>query len=365
MDNSLRVLAPAKVNLLLKILGKLSNGYHLLNSIIARTDLNDQLDISLTSARGEIDFSCEYSEMLKLHCLALGEQISEDILKIESSENIAVRAAELFIEHFHLGNKFGLKILLHKRIPFAAGLGGGSADAAAVLAALYAMTKVEASVKEMLDLAKELGADVPALLFKQMVFVEGIGDKVSLLKNTEKLSKFSYLPCIILKPCFSISTKQAYEKVAEHLNPQILDEKQQVKPSSESLAIFKSLGLETKEVYLEQTPYNYLTFYSQEGTSPQRENGYFDEILVHFENDFEKVAYAQYGAYCGLLAELKSLGALKVLLAGSGSSLIAFMPSWELACAKAKQAAQIFPEGTFIAPTRVFVAPWGARSKYQ
>lgn len=182
-----RVKAPAKINLSLRITGKRADGYHELVTRMQKIDLFDLLELELTD-NGAVEFSCDSRE------------IPED------DSNLAVRAARKFFERCRGGPAYGLRIGLTKNIPVGAGLGGGSSDAAAVLKTLSSMLNGMLGERELLDLGRELGADVPFLISEHAaVIATGIGDR---LKETESLTRYHF---VLVNPGFSVNTKWVYE----------------------------------------------------------------------------------------------------------------------------------------------------------
>lgn len=152
--------ANAKINLSLAITGKREDGYHLIDTVMHSVALADI--ITVTPAR-----------QVRVVCKGL-----------DQSDNIAFSAAKLFFEE--TGVKGGAKIKLKKKIPMAAGLGGGSADAAAVLLALDKLYNTELSTEKLCDMALNLGADVPFFIKGGCLRAEGIGEiltPVTPLKN--------------------------------------------------------------------------------------------------------------------------------------------------------------------------------------
>ena len=151
--------APAKINLWLNIIGRRADGYHLLDSLIAFADLADRLE-------------ARPSDRLSLAI----EGPQAGTLSGES-DNLILRAAR------HLADRAGVApraaLLLEKNIPIAAGLGGGSADAAAALRALGELWGVALPIEELFDLAQRLGADVPMCLAGRASLVSGIGERLS------------------------------------------------------------------------------------------------------------------------------------------------------------------------------------------
>ncbi len=150
----LTVLAYAKLNLVLRVVGRREDGYHLLRSLVCAVDLADELELSLRP-RG--------IELLAPDELGPPER------------NLAHRAARALLGD---GDP-GVRIVLRKRIPVGAGLGGGSSDAAAVLAGLNALLALGRTPEELRALGASLGADVPFFLGPSPAWVEGIGERVS------------------------------------------------------------------------------------------------------------------------------------------------------------------------------------------
>lgn len=147
--------APAKINLCLHILGRRNDGYHDLATLMQKIDLQDRLEIVVSSG-SDITVSCPRVTLQ------------------EGVDNIAVRAARLFLKH--IGDECSISINIDKRTPSAAGLGGGSSDAAAVLLALNDLLDADMSRGELMALGVRLGADVPFFLYGQTAWATGIGE---------------------------------------------------------------------------------------------------------------------------------------------------------------------------------------------
>jgi 4-diphosphocytidyl-2-C-methyl-D-erythritol kinase len=151
-------LARAKVNLWLKVVGRRPDGYHLLDSLVAFADLADSLEASP-------------SDRLSLMVDGPGEAALSN-----ETDNLVLNAARLLANRAGVAPRAALR--LTKRIPVAAGLGGGSADAAAALQALVDLWRVALPVEELFDLAGRLGADVPMCLAGRAALVSGIGERL-------------------------------------------------------------------------------------------------------------------------------------------------------------------------------------------
>lgn len=157
---TLRISAPAKVNLSLHITGKRGDGYHLLDSLVAFTAFGDEL---------------EFAESNDLSLTIQGEfarQLADD-----HTTNIVLKAARLLKEKSSTDK--GAHIILNKHIPVGAGLGGGSADAAAALRGLCRLWGVEISNDQLADIALELGSDVPVCLHSRTARMCGVGEIIT------------------------------------------------------------------------------------------------------------------------------------------------------------------------------------------
>ncbi len=182
--SAMQVLAPAKINLSLKILGRRSDGFHEIETLITSISLYDKIDIERQSRW--IDFSCD------------------DPTVPSGDENLVVRVAKAFFEKTKISGGVGIK--LHKKIPHGAGLGGGSSDAAATLRALNQLFKTKLSREELANLGSNIGSDVSFFLFESAAVCKGRGEIVEPTKLKKKLS------ILLLKPGFSVSSAWAYSR---------------------------------------------------------------------------------------------------------------------------------------------------------
>ena len=178
----MKIEANAKINLSLEVLGVRPDGYHDLRSVVAPIALTDTLELTdaadITSDAGFAD-------------------------------DLAVKAAQVLARH--CGVKRGVSIHMEKRIPVGGGLGGGSADAAAVLRGLNTLWGLGLPLEELVALGAEVGSDVPALVFgqetRQPVLMEGRGERVALL---DKNAAFAALSVILVNPRVFVSTKKVF-----------------------------------------------------------------------------------------------------------------------------------------------------------
>src|SRR5436309_1477586 len=182
--SAMQVLAPAKINLSLKILGRRSDGFHEIETLITPISLYDKVDIEKQSRW--IDFSCD------------------DPTVPSGDENLVVRVAKAFFEKTKISGGVGIR--LHKKIPHGAGLGGGSSDAAATLRALNQLFKTKLSREELANLGSNIGSDVSFFLFESAAVCKGRGEIVSPTKLNKKLA------ILLLKPGFSVSSAWAYSR---------------------------------------------------------------------------------------------------------------------------------------------------------
>jgi 4-diphosphocytidyl-2-C-methyl-D-erythritol kinase len=153
------VFAPAKVNLYLHVTGRRPDGYHFVDSLVAFADIGDRI-------------TAEPAAQLSL---ALSGPEAETLAPA-TDDNLVLRAARLLAERTGVG--VGAALHLEKNLPLAAGIGGGSSDAAAALRALRALWAVSIGDERLRDIGVELGADVPACLYGHPAWVGGIGEQI-------------------------------------------------------------------------------------------------------------------------------------------------------------------------------------------
>ncbi len=183
----IKLYAPAKINLALDVTGKRSDGYHTLLTIMQSISLADTVEISLNN-NGIITVDTSDS------VIPTGEK------------NIAYKAAQRFIEYTNIQHN-GINIHIHKNIPSEAGLGGGSADAAAVLVGLNQLFKCNLTSDELCNIGVKTGADVPFCIRGGTQLCSGIGE---IMENVHQLENC----CIVIaKGKAGISTATAFEKI--------------------------------------------------------------------------------------------------------------------------------------------------------
>lgn len=251
------VKANAKINLALNVVGKREDGYHDLDMVMVPIGLYDTIEISLLSEEYETDlFLDDYS-------------IPTD------QRNTVLQAVMKLRERYSFTQEFAIDI--HKEIPTEAGLGGGSSDAAAVLKAIVKMLHLPVQEQELLEIAKEIGADVPYFIKNEAAHVEGIGEKITSIKIKNAYS------VLLVKPFLGCSTKEIFKRHAMKKNqsaniPLLID------------------GLET---------------------------GNFEKIVQGSGNDLTSAASSLLGDIGRIIDKLHDFGLSCVNMSGSGSTIYA------------------------------------------
>ncbi len=247
--------ALAKINIGLDVLGRRENGYHDVRMIMQTIYLYD--DVTLTRVKEK------------------GISLATNLYYLPTNENnIAYKAAKLLMDEFQIEE--GVEIQIKKRIPVAAGLAGGSANAAAVLYGMNRLFHLKLSTKELMERGVKLGADVPYCIMRGTVLAEGIGEKLTPLKAFPKC----YI--LIAKPGISVSTKTVYDK---------LDSKEIVEhPNIEQLLA----GIEV---------------------------GDLDTITAHMGNVLELVTQEDYPIIGEIKEVMTKFGAKKAMMSGSGPTV--------------------------------------------
>lgn len=275
--------AYAKLNLTLDVLGKREDGYHDLKSVMQTISIRDDIEIDIGTG--------------KPWCLKCDkEEIPTD------ERNLAWKAAKVYLETMNK-DPDGLEIRITKRIPSQAGLGGGSADAAAVLRALNRHYGEPLSILALAELGAQVGSDVPFCTLCGTAMVEGRG---------ERLRKLPDLPdCVfvVCKPDFSVSTPELYQKI-----DQCAIAKRPDNQAMESAILSGDLGRVAENVL-----------------------NVFDPIVTadHLELNYIK-------SICN------SYGSLNQQMTGSGSAVFAIMPSFEYAAVVCNMLKDNYPQ-VFIA----------------
>lgn len=262
-NRGVEVAAPGKVNLILHVLDRRSDSYHNLWSVMQTFDLSDTV-IAETDGGEGIRMTCE------------GADLPTD------STNLAYRAAERALAR--LGRRQGIRLVVRKRLPVAAGVGGGSSDAAATIRALAILLETGWSRAEMAAVGGEVGSDVPFFFYGPTALVEGRGERVSPLH----LEGERWL--LLVNPGIAIPTAWAYEKLAAA-------RANRTKPLA----------------WLPRFEPNPVT-----GDPPAVK---WPDLLPLVENDFAPVMEAEYRVLREIRLALGERGAEAAMLSGSGSTV--------------------------------------------
>lgn len=273
----------AKLNLTLDVLGKREDGYHDLQSVMQTISIRDDVEIDIGTGKP-----------WKLLCSAEGIPTDE--------RNLAWKAAKVFCEA--LGkDPGGLEIRITKRIPSGAGMGGGSADAAAVLRALNRHYGEPLSILALAELGARVGSDVPFCTLCGTAMVEGRGERL------RRLPDMPDCVFVVCKPEFSVSTPELYQKIDKTAIAMRPDNK-----AMESALLAGDLELIAGNLY-----------------------NVFDPIVTadHLELNYIKSICNTYGA-------------MNQQMTGSGSAVFAIMPSFEYAAVLCSMLKDNYPQ-VFIA----------------
>ncbi|MBA1334820.1 MAG: 4-diphosphocytidyl-2-C-methyl-D-erythritol kinase [Firmicutes bacterium] len=179
--------ASAKINLTLDVICRRQDGYHRVEMIMQETELSDDVHIAVSDGPGGISVRCSHPDVP------------------DGENNIAYRAAKLIKETFHIGKQ--VEIYIEKRIPVAAGLAGGSADAAAVIKGLNLLWELGMDEAAMMNMGAVLGADVPFCIRGGTCLAGGIGEVLT------PITSKAVLDLLLVKPEVMVSTAWAYNNL--------------------------------------------------------------------------------------------------------------------------------------------------------
>ncbi|MCE5221570.1 MAG: 4-(cytidine 5'-diphospho)-2-C-methyl-D-erythritol kinase [Clostridium sp.] len=253
----MKIKAYAKINIALDVVGKREDGYHLLRMIMQTIDLYDTIEMEKTNSG------------IKLKCNKHYVPTDE--------KNLAYKAAKLFMENYSIND--GVDINLIKNIPVSAGLAGGSTDAAGVLKLMNKIFNINADDEELKALGLKLGADVPYCINGGTALCEGVGEKITQLKQ------FKDKILVLIKPPFGVSTKEVYKnfdlsKVIFH-------------PRIEELI----KGMENDDIYF---------------------------VANNMKNLLENVTLKKHRVITSIKEEVKLNDAIGTMMSGSGPTVFAF-----------------------------------------
>ncbi len=269
--NTLTLYAPAKINYLLDVIGKRPDGYHELRMIMQRVNLCDEISLTITDTPG-----------ITVTCDAKGTP--------DGPGNIAWKAARALFDIFETDK--GIRIEILKRIPVAAGLGGGSSDAASVLMGMNTLFNLGLTEQKLMDIGCKLGADVPFFIFKKTALAEGVGEKLSPLNDIPKCW------ILLVNPGVRVSTAWVY----------------------------RSLQL-TNRGELNKMP----EFFES-----------IEHLVSYLSNDLESVTITAFPVIADIKARMMNSGAVGSLMSGSGPTVFGVFKSF----AEAESARQELTKGT-------------------
>ncbi|GAA0785180.1 4-(cytidine 5'-diphospho)-2-C-methyl-D-erythritol kinase [Hathewaya limosa] len=274
--------AYAKVNLSLDVVGKREDGYHLLRMIMQRIDLYDVIEMEKNNL-GTIRIFCD-----------------KPYVPIDN-RNLAHKAAKIFMEKYNI--KDGVDIKIQKNIPVAAGLAGGSSDAATVLRGMkYLFNKVDIMKNELMELGLSIGADIPYCIQGGTALCEGIGEKITTLRP------FKNVIMVLIKPNFGVSTKEVYK------------------------------ALDINKIFKHP---------NTEGIIEAMDNRNLRFVADSMKNVLENVTIGSYPAIGSIKKEMLSNGAIGTLMSGSGPTVFGIFDDM----LKAQRAYEYFKENY----TEVFI----------
>ena len=211
--------APAKLNLMLRVVGRRADGYHLLQTVFRFIDVGDELRFRMRTD----------GEITRVN----------DVPQVAAADDLSVRAAKALQQAS--GTRLGADIQLEKRLPLGGGLGGGSSDAATTLLALNQLWKTGLSRTQLLDLAVNLGADVPVFVFGENALAEGIGEQLQALD----LPPAWY---VVLCPPVAVSTAAVFR------HPELKRDSQKVTIQGFTDAAVSSFGNDLQPQVIRQYP---------------------------------------------------------------------------------------------------------------
>lgn len=180
----------AKINLALQLIDRLPNGYHRLDSVVSFVGIGDNLQAEPTT-----------DGLITLH---MNGEFSDGL---PTTDNLVIRAAKLLQRHSD--TPLGARITLQKDVPVGAGLGGGSADAAATLRLLNRLWRLDYSLPALAELSESLGADVPACIFSHPLRMEGIGEHITPMPQVPRMA------VVLVYPHEPLWTPEVYGQVQE------------------------------------------------------------------------------------------------------------------------------------------------------
>ena len=221
----MNIKAFAKINLALKVLNQRDDGYHNIESILLPLEMHDVIEIKIDNLAADDFVTCD-DFCLKTVKYNLCHKVIDEARK-------------------KWGFTKKLRISIHKNIFIQAGLGGGSADAAATLIGIIKLFKIKPTREELIDLSIKIGSDVPWSLFSQPAIIEQKGEKIDFINFNQQYY------CLLVKPAMGLSTKEVFDKFDEIKLNNVSDNKKTIKEIANSLISCTSLKELNKICYNE------------------------------------------------------------------------------------------------------------------
>ena len=249
----MKVQARAKINLALDVVERMDNGYHSLDMIMAPISICDEIEIEV----------------------GICDEVTCEGMKLPENNTVS-KMVQVLKELYHLSSNY--KISIKKHIPAQAGLGGGSADAAAVCKAILQMEGIEETEENLYEITKQVGADVPFCIHDKWARVKGVGEKITPIESDWQFN------IIVVKPDFGISTANTFPKWKES------------RPFHPDVDLVESSIREKNMDLLYQTMANAL-----------------EPIAFEIEPELNQVKM-----------DMEDAGLVRILMSGSGSSMLGF-----------------------------------------
>lgn len=256
--DTLTLFAPAKINYLLDVIGKRPDGYHDLRMIMQRVNLCDKITLTLTN-RADINVICNSKGAPDGH------------------DNIAWKAARAVLDRAKSSN--GVNIEIIKNIPVAAGLGGGSSDAASVLMGMNELLQLGLTEQTLMEIGCKLGADVPFFIFKKTALAEGTGERLTPLPEMPKCW------ILLVNPGVHVSTAWVYRSL--------------------QLTNRKELNIISR-------------FFES-----------IEDVVSILSNDLESVTIPAFPVIANIKASLISMGAVGSMMSGSGPTVFGIFKDFD------------------------------------
>ncbi len=192
--SSLRILAPAKINLALHVTGRRGDGYHLLDTLVVFADACDAIEVEIAD-KDSLEVSGPYADRLPA-----------------TDDNLVVRARDL-LRMARPADTAPVAIRLEKNLPPASGIGGGSSDAAATLKALSRLWRIGLTTDELARLAAPLGADLPMCVHARPLLARGAGEEIA------PLNEWPQLHLVLANPGLAVPTGEIFRRLTTKANP--------------------------------------------------------------------------------------------------------------------------------------------------